>query len=70
MIENKIRYRMVPLLTDLTTKWSQKARKSENLKKSKEGHSSIFFKKQIRSKLATKCPVRAKSIFFVISTGF
>jgi hypothetical protein len=59
---------MVPLLTDLTTKWSQKARKSENFKKSK-GH-RFFSKKQTRSKLATKFPVRAKGIFFVISIGF
>jgi hypothetical protein len=45
MIENQIPYRIVLWLTNLLIERPQKVKKSENLKKSKGGHSSIFSKK-------------------------
>jgi hypothetical protein len=64
MIENKIPYRIVPKLTDLTIKWSQKAGKSENLKKSKGVHSSIFSKKPITIKTRKKMSGLSLKYFF------
>jgi hypothetical protein len=45
---NKIPYRMVPLLTDLTKKWPQKARKSENYNKSNGGLSRFLKKNKLK----------------------